>query len=98
MKVETTAPSEFQGTLIALMTRRHGVIIGTDESEGYFAIICEVPLNDMFGFSTELRTVTQGKGEYTMEYSRYSPARPDVQSQLVSQYQQQLEQASAGRG
>jgi elongation factor G len=92
MKVETTCPSEFQGSIIAMMTKRNGVIVGTDESEGYFAIVCEVPLNDMFGFSTDLRTATQGKGEYTMEYSRYSPARGDVQNQLIARYQKELEQ------
>lgn len=98
MKVETTCPSEFQGAIISLMTRRNGIIIGTDESEGYFAVQCEVPLNDMFGYSTELRTMTQGKGEYTMEYSRYAPARGEVQNQLITRYQQEQEAASAGRG
>ena len=94
MKVEVTVPSECQGGAISLMTRRNGVIAGTEETDGYFTLVCEVPLNDMFGFATELRTATQGKGEYTMEYSRYSPARADVQNRLISSYQQELERAS----
>lgn len=91
MKVETTCPSEFQGSIIAMMTKRNGIIISTDESEGYFTVVCEVPLNDMFGFATQLRTGTQGKGEYTMEYSRYSPARGDVQNDLIARYQEEQE-------
>ena len=74
-----------------MMTKRNGLIISTDESEGYFTVVCEVPLNDMFGFATQLRTGTQGKGEYTMEYSRYSPARGDVQNDLIARYQEEQE-------
>lgn len=91
MKVETTCPSEFQGSIISILTKRNGIIVSTDESDGYFSLVCEVPLNDMFGYPTELRTATQGKGEYSMEYSRYSHVRTEVQNELVKQYRQQEE-------
>uniref|UniRef100_A0A1Q3FEM1 Elongation factor G, mitochondrial n=1 Tax=Culex tarsalis TaxID=7177 RepID=A0A1Q3FEM1_CULTA len=87
MMVEVTAPEEFQGTVIGQLNKRHGIITGTEGSEGWFTIYAEVPLNDMFGYAGELRSSTQGKGEFSMEYSRYSPCMPDVQEQLVREYQ-----------
>ncbi len=55
-----------------------------------FSNLFQVPLNDMFGYSTELRSCTQGKGEYSMEYSRYSPALLETQQKLVQEYDEEL--------
>lgn len=91
MKVEVTGPEEFQGIMVSAMTKRSGLILNVDASDGWFTIVSEAPLNKMFGFSMELRSSTQGKGEYSMEYSRYAPAEPEVQEQIVSEYQASLQ-------
>ncbi|KRX81400.1 Elongation factor G, mitochondrial [Trichinella sp. T6] len=88
MKVEATCPTEFQGSVMAALSKRQAVIISTDLIENFFSVICEAPLNCMFGFVTELRSLTEGKGEYSMEYSRYAPLKPEIAEQLISESSQ----------
>lgn len=75
-----------QGAIMGHMNRRKGIIMGIDGSDGWFSVFAEVPLNEMFGYSGELRSSTQGKGEFAMEYSRYSPCTPEVQERLINEY------------
>lgn len=86
MSLEVNAPNEFQGVVIGGINRKHGVITGTDGGEGYFTVYAEVPLKDMFGYATDLRSQTQGKGEFTMEYCKYLPASHQVQAELVERF------------
>jgi len=90
MRVEIQVPVEFQGTVIAGLNRRKGVIESSDTSADYVTIRAEVPLNNMFGYSTDLRSATQGKGEFTMEYSKHSPVTRDVQEQLMEQNKKRI--------
>jgi elongation factor G len=87
MKLQVQAPEEFQGSILGQINQRRGMIIGTTNMEGYAQIDAEVPLTEMFGYSTVLRSATQGKGEFTMEFTRYSPVPRNVQEEMVAAYQ-----------
>jgi elongation factor G len=91
MKVEVEGPQEFQGSMLKTIMQRRGTVIGTtEEGTGFCRLESEVPLSEMFGYATDLRSVTQGKAEFSMEFSRYLPAPADVQEQLKETYKSKL--------
>lgn len=88
MKLQTQAPEEFQGAVVGQINQRRGVIAGTGTSNKYVQVDAEVPLSEMFGYSTDLRSSTQGKGEFQMEFLKYAPVPRNVQDLMVKQYQE----------
>ena len=91
MRVEIDCPAEFQGTVVAGVNRRMGLILNSDMNEdgSGVKVLAEVPLQNMFGYSTELRSNTQGKGEFTMEYHNHSPVPKNVQLELEKKYREE---------
>lgn len=88
MKLEVSAPEEFQGNVMGQINQRRGIISGSSANEGFSTVEAEVPLSEMFGYSNDLRSNTQGKGEFTMEFSRYAPVPKNLQEELVKKYQE----------
>ncbi|MBU4117400.1 MAG: elongation factor G [Proteobacteria bacterium] len=87
MKVAAEGPSEFQGSIMGSLNQRRGIIIGTNEEEAYTVIEAEVPLSEMFGYSTDLRSLTQGKAEFTMEFATYRQVPKSVAEELIAKAQ-----------
>ncbi len=87
MKVAVEGPTEFQGAAMGSINQRRGIIIGTTEEGQYTVVEAEVPLSEMFGYSTTLRSLTQGKAEFTMEFATYRPVPKSVGEELIKKFQ-----------
>jgi elongation factor G len=96
MKVEVEAPVEFQGSVVGQINQRRGVILETTSAD-VVTIMAEVPLNTMFGYSTDLRSATQGKGNFTMEFARYAPVPKQEQDEMIKAYKEKLAKEAAQR-
>jgi elongation factor G len=86
MTLSVSAPSEFQQQVSGNLNRRKGSVRETNLTADFITIEAEIPLNNMFGYSTELRSSTQGKGEFTMEYKHHYPVSKETQNQLILEY------------
>ena len=87
MKVEVVTPEENMGDVVGDLNRRRGLIQGMDENAAGKIVNAEVPLAEMFGYATDLRSATQGRATYTMEFSKYSPAPSNVAQDIISKNQ-----------
>ena len=89
MKVQISAPTEFQGNIFGLINQRRGIIGESTDENSASTVNAEVPLSEMFGFSTILRSSTQGKGEFTMEFEKYGKVPNAVADELIKKYQEE---------
>ncbi|MCL2410801.1 MAG: elongation factor G [Treponema sp.] len=85
MKVAVEGPTEFQGNIFGSINQRRGMILSSVEDGHFSRVEAEVPLSEMFGYSTTLRSLTQGKAEFTMEFERYSKVPQSVSEALVKE-------------
>ena len=88
MKVQISAPNEFKGNVFGLINQRRGIIGETTEENNTSVVNAEVPLSEMFGFSTILRSSTQGKGEFTMEFLKYGKVPNAVAEELIKKHEE----------
>ncbi|MDG9672335.1 elongation factor G [Hahella sp. CR1] len=84
MKVEVVTPEENMGDVVGDLNRRRGLIQGMDESVSGKVVNAEVPLAEMFGYATDLRSATQGRATYTMEFAQYAEAPNNVAEAIIS--------------
>jgi len=84
MKVEVMTPEDYMGDVVGDLNRRRGVIQGMDDSPAGKIIRAEVPLSEMFGYATDLRSATQGRASYAMEFSRYMEAPSNIAEAIIN--------------
>ncbi len=88
MKVSIEGPTEFQGNIFAVINQRRGIIVSSTEDGSFSRVDAEVPLSEMFGFSTVLRSLTQGKAEFSMEFLKYGKVPNSIAETLIKEYEE----------
>ena len=84
MKVEVVTPEENMGDVVGDLNRRRGIILGMSENASGKVVDAEVPLGEMFGYATDLRSATQGRATFTMEFGKYAPAPKNIAEEIIS--------------
>jgi len=95
MKVSVECPPEFQGNVMSSINQRRGLILSSTEDGVFTTVESEVPLAEMFGYATVLRSLTQGKAEFTMEFSRYAKVPESIAEELKTRSRDQRKGAKA---
>ena len=90
MKLSVEGPSEFQGNVMSSVNQRRGLITSSTEDGVFTNVEAEVPLAEMFGYATTLRSLTQGKAEFTMEFSRYARVPGSIAEELKKDFREKL--------
>ncbi|MDD8026407.1 MAG: elongation factor G [Acidobacteriota bacterium] len=95
MKVSVEGPVEYSGNVFATINQRRGMIVSSVEDGAFTRVDAEVPLSEMFGYSSQLRSLTQGKAEFTMEFLKYGRVPAAVSEELIAAYQEKRRRENA---
>jgi len=90
MKLSVEGPTEFQGSILKTIMQRRGQVVGSTEEDGFSTVDAEVPLSEMFGYATDLRSMTQGKAEFSMEFDKYAPVPAETQAELKKKFESKI--------
>jgi elongation factor G len=93
MLTEIECPEPFQGSVVGQVSSKRGMIVSTDTNGGMTKIIAELPLAETFGYSTDLRSLTQGQGTFSMELHKYAPVPSNIQMEIVEERKRELQPA-----
>ena len=83
MKVEITTPEEYMGDVVGDINRRRGIILGMQDTASGKTVSCEVPLSEMFGYATDLRSATQGRATYSMQFEKYNETPANIAESII---------------
>ncbi len=92
MQIEIESPEEYQGPISGHLSSKRGIITSSEVREGTVVILAEVPLAEMFDYANELRSMTQGKGGFSMEFLRYKQVPKSIQEEVVAKRREELEE------
>jgi elongation factor G len=90
MKLSVEGPTEFQGSILKTIMQRRGQVVGSTEEDGFSTVDAEVPLSEMFGYATDLRSMTQGKAEFSMEFDKYAAVPAETQAELKKKFESKI--------
>ncbi|HMO84725.1 MAG TPA: elongation factor G, partial [Lacipirellulaceae bacterium] len=93
MMVEIECPESFQGSVVGNISSRRGIVTSTEMQGAMCKIIAEIPLAETFGYSTDLRSMTQGQGTFTMELAKYRPVPSNIQQEIIAERKLELQPA-----
>ena len=97
MKVVVEGPEEFSGNILGSINKRRGMIAGSTNLHGETQVTAYVPLKEMFGYSNDLRSGTQGKAQFSMEFARYAQVPRQIQDELIAEAEEKKKKKQGGR-